>query len=126
MPIDAARLNEVRLSLLHLHKTLLDHEREEYEWRHGQVSSGKFLQLALADSQFAWLHYLSELIVKIDEMTDSREPATEEDVNAVIVDARKLLDPASINNDFAEKYQNALQKQPAVVMAHQRLREAVK
>src|SRR5438128_627502 len=37
------RLIEVRGALLHLHKTLLDHERTAYEQRYGQVAPGELL-----------------------------------------------------------------------------------
>lgn len=120
------RLGELRLHLLHLHKALLDYERNNYELRHGKVSSSEFLQLLIANEEFVWLRFFSEMIVEIDEMLDSKEPVQEEDASGIVSNARKLLDPASIDDIFGLKYRKALQDDPAVVMAHQTVREHLK
>lgn len=53
-------LTDIRIKLLHLHKLLLDTERNLYEQVHGRVSNGELLQLAINRDRFAWLHRLSE------------------------------------------------------------------
>ena len=111
------RLNHLRRNLLHLHKTLLDMERADYEQEFGRVNSGELLQLALNHAQFAWLRRISALIVEIDEMLDADEPATVTDVQNVLVQARALfISPA--DEAFKEKYQAALQREPEVVVSH--------
>jgi hypothetical protein len=114
-----ARLRELRGGLLRLHKLLLDAERDAYEREHGRVAAGAMLQLVINDARFAWLRRLSELIVTVDEMLDAKEePATDAAARAAVAQARALLAPADDATDFAEKYRAALQRDPAVVMAH--------
>jgi len=110
-------LRELRRKLLHLHKTLLDMERADFERNSGPLNSGELLQLVINHPQFAWLRMISALVVEIDEMLSAEEPATASDVRNVIARARSLLmSPA--DEIFKEKYQAALQREPKVVMAH--------
>jgi len=117
---ESARLREVRLRLLHLHQTLLEMERKDFERTHGRVNSGEMLQLVINHAQFAWLRMVSALVVQIDEMLDADEPVTDADVNNLITGARQLF-TASKNKEFSDKYQAALQQEPEVVMAHSAL-----
>ena|ERR1700738_383152 len=110
-------LQELRRSLLHLHKTLLEMERADFERDFGRLTSGELLQLVINHAQFAWLRMISALVVQIDEMFDAEEPATLNDVQNVLSQARALFS-ASTDEVFREKYQAALQREPAVVMAH--------
>lgn len=118
-------LPELRQKLLSLHKTLIDLERSSYERVHGRVQPGQFLQLLLQDEQYGWLRTLSEMIVFIDEILDPKVPTNEEHVRSVLDQARKLLDPSAISEDFANKYMDALQRDPAVVMAHKEVRDVL-
>ncbi|MEG5036502.1 hypothetical protein [Microcoleus sp. AT3-D2] len=111
-------LTNIRIKLLHLHKLLLDTERIRYEQMRGRVSNSELLQLAISHDQFAWLHRLSELIVQIDELIHSDEPITSEAIAALIADVQILLTPDEVGNDFAVKYDMALQRNPDVVLAH--------
>jgi hypothetical protein len=111
-------LTNLRIKLLHLHKLLLDTERIRYEQVRGRVSKGELLQLVINHDQFAWLHRLSELIVQIDEVIHSDEPVTSEAIAALIADVRILLTPDEVGNDFAVKYDMAIQRNPDVVLAH--------
>jgi len=112
------RLRELRRALLHLHKALLDDERAWYEQAHGLVSSGELLQLVIGHEQFAWLHAVSELIVRIDELLDAEEPATANDAKALIIQARALARPNATGTEFERKYYAAIQREPAVALAH--------
>lgn len=114
----AGRIKDVRRALLRLHKALLDVERASYERVHGQLTSGEVLQLVINHEQFAWLHALSELIVRIDEMLDADEPATEADGAALLEAARALLKPSEAGGGFGRKYFDAMQSEPDVVLAH--------
>jgi hypothetical protein len=111
-------LTDIRIKLLHLHKLLLDTERIRYEQIHGRVSNVELLQLAIDLDRFAWLRRLSESIVQIDELIHSDEPIASETIAALIADVRILLTPDEAGNDFAVKYDAALQRNPDVVLAH--------
>ncbi len=110
-------LGELRNKLLHLHKILLEMERADFERVSGRLTSGELLQLVINHPQFAWLRMISALVVQIDEMLGAEEPATLNDVQNVLSQARALFS-ASTDEVFNEKYQAALQREPAVVMAH--------
>lgn len=112
------QLRELRRSLLHLHKALLDTERAVYEQVHGRVSSGEMLQLVINHEQFARLRHLSEFIVQIDEMLDAEEPITASDADSLLAQARRLLTPSETGGAFEQKYYAALQREPAAVLAH--------
>jgi len=112
-------LTGLRNGLLKLHKTLLDSERERYERDIERVnSSGQLLGLVLHDPFFAWLHELSELIVLIDETLDAAEPASASEAGRLLAQARTLLTPAETGSGFRKEYFQALQRDPAVVIAH--------
>lgn len=112
------RMRELRAGLLRLHKALLDAERTAYERLHGQVTGGELLQLVIDDEQFAWLRPVSELIVRIDEMLDADEPATADDAESLLTQARALLKPTEAGGGFGQKYFAAIQQSPDVVLAH--------
>jgi len=113
------RLRETRSVLLHLHKTLLDDEREAYERVHDRIeNSYEVLRLVMHDPWFAWLHDISELIVKIDEMLDGEEPPAKVDVDGVMQQARELTTPDDNGTEFQQKYFRALQRSPDAVLAH--------
>ncbi|MBD2076602.1 hypothetical protein H6F86_22485 [Phormidium sp. FACHB-592] len=112
------RLSELRLKLLRLHKLLLEAERVAYEQVQGQVSRGELLQLVISHDQFAWLHRLSQIIVQIDELQQADEPISLETIATFLVDVRTLLTPSESGDDFATKYDAALQQNPDVVLAH--------
>ena len=111
-------LRELRRGLLHLHKALLDTERAAYEQVYGSVSSGELLQLVINHEQFAWLHSISELIVRIDEMLDVDKPVMTGDAGTLLAQARALLKPSETGGEFERRYYAALQREPAVVLAH--------
>jgi hypothetical protein len=112
------RLSELRIKLLRLHKLLLETERLTYEQVRGQVSGGELLQLAIDHEQFTWLHRLSASIVQIDELLHTNEPVTPEAIEAIDSDIRTLLSPDELGDEFAMKYNTALQRHPDVVLAH--------
>ncbi|MBW4624534.1 MAG: hypothetical protein KME49_03205 [Brasilonema octagenarum HA4186-MV1] len=112
------RLSELRIKLLRLHKLLLETERLTYQQVRGQVSRGELLQLVIRHEQFAWLHRLSALILQIDELLHTDEPVTPEVIEAIDSDIRTLLSPDELGDEFAMKYNTALQRHPDVVLAH--------
>lgn len=108
--------------MLHHHKILLDSERDSYEHEIGKItSSGQLLQLVIHDPWFAWLHEISELIVFIDETLESKEPIAAVDADKLVQQARTLLIPAEDGEEFARRYDQAMQRDPDVVIAHGRM-----
>ena len=115
----ALKLKSVRNRLLRLHKTLLEHEKANYEAVNGQIANtGIYLRLVLEDSQFAWLRVLSGLIVEIDEAFDADEPLTDENVNLFAGQIRELLLIGDGKSDFEVKYIVALQNSNSAVQQH--------
>jgi len=97
---------------------LLETERIAYEQVSGRVSSTELLQLVIGHEQFAWLHRISEIVVQIDEMLTADEPIALDYLQNLIADVRSLIVPLETGNTFERKYYNALQSEPAAVLAH--------
>ena len=126
-PETRARLADLRTKLLALHKSLLDDAKVAYEMDRGRIpSAGVLLQLVIGDPWFAWLQRLSGLIVRIDEMTATEALATESDARALFEQVDRLLIPSETGADFARRYFEALQRQPAVVLAHGDVKRVLK
>ena len=115
------KLVALREALLHLHKSLLDMERRAYEKEHGKVSAGELFRLVVDDPQFAWLHNISEFVVRIDENLATNEGVTDTDAHVAVSLARKIFAPTESGDGFQKKYFDAIQKDPAVVMEHAQL-----
>ena len=112
-------LTDLRRALLPLHKTLLEWERKIYEREHGRkMGAGELLQIIMTAPQFAWLHPISEVIVRIDQALDEEAPDTTVDVDAIIIQARRLVAPDQTEKPYAQRYLTALQEVPDVVVAH--------
>jgi len=123
----AERLREVRLRLLDLHKALLEDTRTAYELDRGRIATNAtLLQLVINDPWFAWLRPLSETVVRIDVMLLPDAVATEADAATLLEEVERLLSPAESTEPFAQRYSEALQRQPAVIMAHGDVRRALK
>ena len=113
------QLNLLRNGLLRLHKRLLDSEAAFYDHEvHRIESPGQLLDLVLNHSSFAWLRELSQLIVRIDETIDSREPVTTAEAGMLIRTTRALLSPAEFGDGFQRRYFEAFQRDPDAVIAH--------
>ena len=113
------QLPELREALLKLHKALVESERVTYEQTLGPITSpNHFLQLLTTDPWFAWLHPLSELVVAINEAMDTEKPMTLVMAEALIKQIRVLLVASETGEGFAKHYDDALQRDPDVVLAH--------
>jgi hypothetical protein len=115
------KLVALREALLRIHKSLLEMERRSYEKDHGSVNTGELFRLVVDDPQFAWLHNISEFVVRIDENLASEEGVTETDAHVAISLARKMFTPTETGDGFQKKYFDAIQKEPTVVMEHAQL-----
>jgi hypothetical protein len=115
------KLVALRTTLLGLHKTLLDMERRDYEKTHGQVNVGELFRLVVDDPQFAWLHSISEFVVRIDEMLAGEKEVSDMESHEAISLARKMFLPSETGDTFQKQYFDAIQRDPAVVMEHAEL-----
>lgn len=119
----AAALRALRNALVRLHAALTESERLVYEREHGRLSAGELLQRVINDDFFAWLRPLSELIVRADETLAGDEPPGAAELAMVRDAARTLLAPRDPGLGFAPpgfgtRYHDAIQRDPAVVLAH--------
>ncbi len=120
------QVKEVRNALLQLHKILLEYQRHVWERTGGPIeNSYQLLNLVLHDPYFAWLHQLSELVVQMDEWQDAEE-ATEDAAAALLEQARTLVAPAETGDEFHQKYFEAMQQSPDVVLAHSEVVKSVR
>ena len=112
-------LTALRNGLLRWHKSLLDSERAAYERDVARIATtGQYLQLVLGDPWFAWLREISQFIVIVDETLAQKEPAIPADAARLIAKARELLLPSESGSEFARRYDQAMQRDPAAVLAH--------
>ena len=120
-----AKLRDLRNRLLHLHKVLLEMERENFERKAGRVTAGELLQLLLNNSQFAWLRIISAFVVEIDEVLNGEEPITINAFEDLLSQARLLL-TSPANEEFKTKYEDAMQREASVVMAHSNVMQVLR
>lgn len=119
-----SKIGALRRALLELHKALIEAERVTYERIHGRVdSTGQLLQLVLHDGWFTWLHPLSQLVVRIDEILDDKEQDIITDMDLLLAEIRALLRPSVEGDGFARSYYEALQRAPDVVLAHSQVKQ---
>ena len=132
-------LTQVRRTLLDLHKALIERERAAYEKGHGPVTPGEMLQLLIRDEAFSWLHPISELIVRVDELisnandrrrpTPARPAMTPDQVNAeaeiLMVETRELLTAGDAPGGFRQHYDAVLKADPAVIAMHRAVMSAL-
>ena len=123
---DRQFLFDLRKSLLHLHKTLLDWEQSAYERIHGRVSPPELLQVIVGDPQFAWLRPISELIVRIDETVDGGSQDGTSEVDAIAARARAVTAADEAGTPHAQRYHAALQEHPDAVFAHRDVTNVLK
>ena len=122
------KLVELRSKLLHLHKVLLDDARVAYE----TGSRTRRLESRICCSSSSATHGSRGctpspgLIVRIDEGVGREAAATMADANALIDQVERLLTASEDGDGFSRRYFEALQRQPAVVLAHADVRRVLK
>jgi hypothetical protein len=124
----AEAIEELRAAqpvLLTLHKALLDAERAQVESVHGAMSGAEFLQLVSDPVRYGWLKPFSRLIVAIDDALNPREQAELVPPDELLDQARELVLPPREDTPFGRRYRSLLQKDPALVMAHSRVADAL-
>ncbi len=112
-------LLDLRRGLLGLHKALIIAEQLTYERIHGRVgSTGQLLQLVLNDPWFTWLHPLSQMVIRVDELLDEDLEPTPVEVEHFLSEVRALIRPSEEGDGFERSYYEALQRAPDVIFAH--------
>jgi hypothetical protein len=113
------QLREVRLKILRLHKALLDSERVTYEQVHGRIrSSGEFFRLVIEHDWFSWLRPISQFIVQMDDVLNAKQPVAPDQVNELLKQAQKLLQPAAEGTTLETRYYQAIQRDPEIASMH--------
>ena len=119
-PDPKATLQLLRTRVLDLHKALLGVERARYETIHGRIENNyRFWGLLTSDPEFAWLGALTTYIVELEERIDDKEnPLTAVDIEQFGRYLRELTSGSERNPEFNFRYTEALQKDPALLIAH--------
>ncbi|CAN5853046.1 hypothetical protein BH20ACI4_BH20ACI4_15820 [soil metagenome] len=113
------KLKNLSGAFLRLHKVLLDAEKEKYEAANGKIPNPNvYLSLVIDDPQFAWLRKISSLIALIDEATSIRRPASQTEAEALLNEAKILLNFQDAEEEFNNKFQNALQENKDAVLSY--------
>ena len=113
------KLKDLSRVMLRLHKTLLEAEKTKYETANGKIAgTGIYLQLVLDNAQFSWLRKMSALIALIDEAVTVRRPASEPQAIELLNETRILLNFEDTDEDFNDRFQEALQNNSDAVLNH--------
>ncbi len=115
---------QVRHTVLDLHKRLLDAQRIRYERHHGRIStSGELLGLVLEHPEFEWLRELSALIAQLDEWLEEKEEdkSRENELPELLDQLRSMIQPNGINPKFNKPYWELVEEAPDVLVEHVKL-----
>lgn len=113
------RLRELRSLMLRLHKALLHSERIVYEQFYGRIpSSGEFFRLVIEHEWFSWLRPMSQFIVQIDDVLNSKEPMTLGQADELLDQARTMLQPSAEGTSAEKRYFRAIQRDPDIALMH--------
>lgn len=115
--MDRAGVESLRTEVLHLHKTIVDVEREGAERLEGRLTPHQFLERLMHDDAYGWLKLMSAVIVGLDEWLDDPE-ASAGGADPYVDELRRLIQPDPAGDHFQRRYADLLQVSPAVVMAH--------
>jgi hypothetical protein len=77
----------------------------------------------MKDPWFAWLHPLSNLLVRIDQMLEEEAEVSVAKASSLLDEARALLRPSEMGDGFERSYYEALQRMPDVVLAHAQVKK---
>jgi hypothetical protein len=113
---------ELRHSVLELHRTLRDAQRIRYEREHGRIeTSGQFLGILLNHPDFEWLRELSALIAQLDEWLDAGEEASDEEFEELLSALRSMIQVGGANTRFNKPYWQIVEEVPEVLVEHVKL-----
>lgn len=106
-------IDDLRTSLLALHKALLAAERRSLERVHGTLSNAEYLQIVQDPVRYGWLKPFTELVLAFDDDEDERASDGE-----LVERTRELLAPPKQKTPFGRRYLSLMQREPALVVAH--------
>lgn len=113
------QLDNIASSLRALHKLLLDREKRIYEKTYGRLENPyQLLNLAMEDPQFAWLRALSGEMVHLDEVRLHRNGIEPQSLRLIGTRIRALILPNGPVTAFQQRYDEARDEDPAIMMAH--------
>ena len=116
-------LDQLSAVLRDLHKALM---HAEAKWFGPIDGPYQLLTLVAQHPHFAWLHALSELMVKLEDLGASPRPIGVHEVAPYRVAIEELVGPRkSSRPDFRARYLALLQGSPDVAMAHGALRRVL-
>ncbi len=124
MKITAQFVDELRHSLLDLHKALLDAQRIRYERDHGRIAtSNEFLGLVLEHPAFAWLRTLSAMIARFDEWIEEQAAQfpSQDELPGIIAALRELVEVGGKHEVFSGLYWEIVNAEPTVLIEHVKL-----
>jgi hypothetical protein len=116
-------LQALRAALLQVHKEVIGYDRGQYERLKGPIPAGLFVQLVTEDNFFRWLDPLSRLIIEIDEELES--PEHHDETCRAVARATERLFSEKGDSSFRKRYQEALQDESSVIVAHGRLMSVI-
>ena len=121
MKVETRSVEELRHTLLELHKSLLDAQRIRYEREHGRIpSSQAYLGIVLEHPSFAWLRSMSALIARLDEWLEEKEKADPEELESMVITLRELVQQDG-PHAFSRPYWDIVNAVPEVLIAHVKL-----
>ena len=113
---------ELRHSVLELHRALRDAQRIRYEREHGRIeTSGAFLGIILNHPDFEWLRELSALIAQLDEWLEGGEKARDEEFEEIVATVRSMIQVGGANTRFNKPYWQLVEEVPEVLVEHVKL-----
>lgn len=116
-------LTSLSKALRQLHKQLIDVETQYF----GNVGSPlEHLHLVVNHPHFAWIQKLSSLMAQIDERLDDTEAISLSEAFAFRIAIEELIGPSEKGDAvFQAKYNALLHEDPALVMMHGAVRQAL-
>jgi len=81
--------------------------------------------LASSNKDFAWLRYLSELIVGLDGYMDAEEYQLK-NVHSLMKYTKQVLTPTHQGGEFERLYFEAVQVDPVVLISHRKVMNTLK
>lgn len=121
MPTPQDFPEQVRHSVLELHRTLLDAQRARYERDHGRIkTSSELLGLVLEHPAFEWLRELSALIAQLDEWLEEREKSGDTALEEMLDTLRRMIQAGGAT-PFNTRYWQFVEEVPEVLVEHVKL-----
>lgn len=113
------KLRNMRDALLDLHKELLEYQKRIYEATESKIANpAQYYDLVVNNASFAWLRTLSALVISIDEVLESKEPAKPEAIRGIFSYTKKLLTATGHGDGFESQYVEAIRQDGQVSVSH--------